>query len=183
MTDQRISLKYALITSLIVIITWLVHEFSHWVMGKALGYDSVMYLNAVGTHYSDDSPDWHKNLVSAAGPLITILQAVMVYFILSLKGWSKLIYPLLLTPLYMRLMAGIMNVLSPNDEGAIGQSLGIGLYTLSLIVSGLLFFLVYKITKKYKLSKKFNFWSLLLIIVVSSVIILADMFFRIRLIR
>jgi len=76
----------------------------------------------------------------------------------------------------MRFMAGFMNVFKPNDEGRVSEFLGIGLYTLSLLVCILLFFWIYSTSKEHRLSKKFNGFTFLLIILYSSALILLDQF-------
>ena len=78
----------------------------------------------------------------------------------------------------MRFLAGLMNFIMKNDEGRVGQFLGIGTFTLSIIISGFLFFMVYKISKKYKLNWKFQFWTTILIMLVSSLLIFFDQFFK-----
>ena len=82
----------------------------------------------------------------------------------------------------MRFLAGLMNFINVNDEGRVSQYLGIGTFTLSIIVSGLLFFMVYKISKKYSLNWKFQLGTYLIVMIASSILILSDMFFGIRII-
>ena len=52
---------------------------------------------------------------------------------------------------------------------------------MSLIVSGLLFFMVYKISKEFILGWKFQLRTILIVMVVSSILIISDQFFGIRL--
>jgi len=82
----------------------------------------------------------------------------------------------------MRVLAGLMNAINVNDEGRVSQYLGIGTFTLSLIVSGLLLFMVYNVSKKYTLNWKFQLGTYLIVMVVSSILILSDQFFQIRII-
>ncbi len=180
MTDQKITLKYILTVSFAVLFTWFIHEFTHWITSEFLGYESIMRLNSVSEANGQKRTEWHKIYISASGPIITILQAIIAFIILKTKGWNKYIYPFLFVPLYMRLLAGIMNFINPNDEGRISEFLGIGLFTISIIVSGLLFFLVYKISRMYRVNWKFNFWTTIITMVASSILILSDQFFGIR---
>lgn len=180
MTDQKITFNYVLASFGAVLFTWLFHEFTHWVTSESLGYDSMMRLNSVSPLDPKKVTEWHAVYISASGPIFTILQAVVVYLFLRTKNWNKLIYPLLFTPLYMRALAGAMNFINANDEGRIGQFFGIGLYTLSIIVSLILFVLVYKISKKYELNWKFNVATTLLIMLFSSILIMSDQFLGIR---
>lgn len=183
MIDQRITFKYILATLGAVIFTWVLHEFIHWTTSELLGYESILRLNSVSpVGGQKQMNEWHRIYISASGPLITIFQAVITFQFLLRKGWSKILYPFFFTPFYMRSIAGIMNFVNPNDEGKISEFLGLGLFTLSIIVSSLLFFLVYKISKKYELNWKFNLWTILVIMAASSILILSDQLFEIRLI-
>ena len=180
MNEQKINGKYIIISIIIVIFTWIIHELTHWITSEYLGYESLMRLNSVSLANEQEQTEWHKIYISASGPIITIFQAIIAFFILKKKGWNKYIYPILFVPFYMRLLAGIMNFINPNDEGRISEFLGIGLYTISIIISGFLFFLIFKISKKYGLNWKFNFWTTIITMIVSSIMILSDQFIGIR---
>lgn len=180
MTDQKITWKYLFACLGAVLFTWIIHEFTHWVTSESLGYDSAMTLNKVSPISGLRYTDLHSVYVSATGPLITIIQAVIVFIVLINRNWNKLIYPFLFTPLYMRLLAGGMNFINPNDEGRISEYFGLGVFTISILVSIILLFLVYKISNKYKLSWKFNTWTTIIIMAVSSLLVLSDQILHIR---
>lgn len=137
MTDKKITLKYVLACAGAVIFTWIIHELAHWITSESLGYEAIMRLNSVSPIADQEQTDQHKIYISASGPLITIVQAIIVFIFLMNKGWNKLVYPLLFTPLYMRLLAGLFNFINPNDEGRISEFFGIGLFTLSIIVGSI----------------------------------------------
>lgn len=180
MIDKKLNLKYVIACLSAVIFTWVIHEFTHWITSESLGYEAIMTLNTVTPIAGQEQTDWHKIYISASGPLITIAQAIIVFIILMKKGWNKFAYPLLFTPLYMRALAGFFNFINPNDEGRISQFFGIGLFSLSIIVSLILFFLVYKTSKRYELNWKFNTLTALIIMTFSSILIMSDQLFGIR---
>lgn len=182
MIDKKVTFKYLLIVLVTVLLTWIIHEFAHWLMSKLLGYETTMRIN--GTFYIDGEypTDIQKIYVSASGPIIKILQGFFAYIYLKNRGWNKYFYPILFIAFYMRFLAGLMNFINLNDEGRISKFLGIGTYTLSIIVSGFLFYLVFKISKKYQLNSKFQILTALFVIAVSSILILSDMYFGIRII-
>lgn len=180
MTDQKITWKYLFACIGAVLFTWIIHEFTHWITSESLGYESVLTLNKVSPIAGQKYTELDYIYVSATGPLITIIQAIIVFIFLIKRNWNKLVYPFLFTPLYMRLLAGGMNFINPNDEGRISEYFGLGVFTLSILVSMILFFLVYKISKEYRLSWKFNTWTTLIIIVVSSILVLSDQILHIR---
>ena len=177
MTDTRITFKYILTAKGVVLITWLIHELAHWAASELLGYDSIMRLNATGFINGKEVTEGHHQIVSAAGPIITILQGIIAFLVLK-KHWSKTAYLFLFTAFYMRFLAGVLNYIQPNDEGRISLYFGIGLYTLSILVSGFLFFLVYQISKKYQLTKKFHLITYIIITILTSIVILTDQFFK-----
>lgn len=180
MTEQKITFKYLLACIVAVILTWIIHEFTHWITSESLGYESILSLNSVSPMSGQKWTDLDNVYISASGPLITIIQAVIVFMFLNNRNWNKSFYPFLFTPLYMRLLAGGMNFINPNDEGRISEYFGLGVFTLSILVSMILFFLVYKISNKYKLSWKFNTWTTIIVMVVSSILILLDQILHIR---
>ena len=182
MKDQRISFLYVLTIFIAVLFTWLLHEFGHWIAYRLMGFDPYLSFNAVGIR-GDKLPNTTQQLLgTAAGPILTLLQAIIIYFILTKKGWNKYLYPFVFIPFYMRLLAGIMNVMSPNDEGFISQHFGLGLFTVSILISLFLFGLVYKISKKFQLTTKFHLITTLLVMLFSSLVILSDQFLRLELV-
>jgi len=171
MNNNQITFQYILMVLFSVLFTWVLHEFTHWTTSELLGYEAKLTLNSVSPLKGQKQTEWHQIYISASGPIITILQAIVVYLLLKTKGWNKLIYPLLFVPMYMRIMAGMMNYINPNDEGRISEFFEVGLYTISIIVSGFLFLLVYRTTKYFDLNWKFNFWTTIIIIAGSSITI------------
>ena len=180
---KKRTLIYSLVCLIAVLFTWMIHEFFHWAMSESLGYDAVMTLNTVYLKSGGYQSQSHANLVSAAGPLITILQALIVFFYLRKKGWNNYLYPFLFTAFYTRFMAMGMSFLNLNDEARISKSWGIGTFTLPFIVSVFLFFLVYDISKRYQLKWRFQFLTIFLVMLFSSILILSDQFLDLKLLE
>lgn len=161
--------------------SWVLHEFAHWVMGEYLGYKMIMTLNSTFPKTGYYTMDLHYQAVSAAGPVITLSEAILV-FMLMIRQRKILLYPLLFSCFYMRLLATMISFLRANDEARISAALGIGKFTLPLIVTMILLALVYKMTARYRLNVRFNLTNLGLAILFSSIIILTDMYLKIKLI-
>jgi hypothetical protein len=172
--------QYILATFIAVVVTWILHELAHWATGTCLGYEMDMTLNASFPADGKYGSDGDYQLISAAGPLFTLLQAILLFLLLQKKKIIAL-YPYLFTCFYMRLLAAGISVLNPNDEARVSQSMGLGRYTLPIIVVIILFLLLYKISCKYHLSRKFNAITLGLVMLFSSALILTDQFLHIRL--
>ena len=171
--------KYIAVFALALFSSWIFHELAHWAVGEYLGYKMAMTLNSGYPISGQYSKDIHYQIISAAGPIFTLCEAIFV-FILMVRKRRVLLYPFLFTCFYMRLFAAIMSFRNPNDEARISTAMGIGKFTLPAIITLTLFALVYKISKTYKLDIKFNMVNLGLAILFSSIIILADMYFKIR---
>ncbi len=180
MNDQKISFKYILAGIVAVLFTWLIHEFTHWLVSELLGYDTVMSLNSASAVGGQNPTEFHRAIISISGPVITILQGMITFLFLRSRDWNKYLYPLLFTAFYMRLLAGFMNFINVNDEGRVSEYLDIGTFTLSILVSGFLFYLVYLISKEYSLNWKFQLATYIIVMVASSLLILTDQFLGIR---
>ncbi|MEP7237032.1 MAG: hypothetical protein ABI685_04175 [Ferruginibacter sp.] len=177
---MKINFKYILITAIAVFLSFELHELCHFFTGEFLGNKMAMTLNSAYPLNGFYLKESHYTLVSAAGPIFTIIQAIIFYFFLK-KYNNYYLYPWLLIPFFMRFAAMVLSFRRPNDEARISNYLGLGTFTLPLIVSVFLFFLVFKINQKHNYTKRFNLITLLLILCFYSTIILADKYFHIRL--
>lgn len=107
------------------LVTALLHELGHWAAGTLLGNEMTLSLNAARV-VGEYRAGWHEHLVSAAGPLVTIIQAGIFYALITKNARSTLM-PFLLTAFVYRAMAAGMNVVNPNDEGRLSLWLGLGM--------------------------------------------------------
>jgi len=174
--------KYVLTTMIAVTFTWTLHEFTHWVTGGLLGNGMIMTLNTCYSKSGQYIENWHSTVISAAGPIVTLIQAIIFYYLLKAKS-GKSLFPFLLTCLYMRLLAGIMNFINPNDEARISLDLGLGTFTLSILVVGFLFYLTYDISKIRGFKAKLIVTTTLLIMLFSSILILSDQALKVIILR
>lgn len=172
--SQQISwVKYTLITLLAVVFTWLFHEFMHWLTGEALGNKMVMTINSGYPESRQYVSSWHATVVSAAGPVATLVQAIVIYSLVKTR-YNLVLFPFLLTCLYMRTIAGFLNFINPNDEGRVGVDLGVGKFTLSILVVAFLFYLTYKAISNNGISRKIVIITTLVVMFLSSVLVLFD---------
>ena len=164
--------RHILIAIVAVFVTFGLHEASHWLAGVLLGYDMTMSLNGaypIGIDHYDEY--WHGTVISAAGPLCTILQATVIFFIMRRKR-LPLLFPFLFAPLVMRIAATVVSFRNPNDEARVSSDLGLTMWVLPGIVCIYLFYLVYQICKQYELWPKVTLVTLLYILATMAVIIL-----------
>ncbi len=163
---------YVLVTILIVLFSWLLHECGHYLMGCALGCPMIMTLNStystVGTATQLDS-----SLIDAAGPLITIIEAFIGFYLLR-RFSDRRLYPIVFVPFFMRLLALGISFRNANDEARIGLALGIGKFTLPVLVSAMLFYLVYRTSVEKGYRPRFQAITAIVTLLVSTGIILLD---------
>ncbi len=93
--------SYILLTALAVLFSWFINELAHYFTGVFLGYDMAITLNTAYPISGQYAKDWHYQAISAAGPIITIIEAVIV-FVLMRNGRRAMLYPFLFTSFYMR---------------------------------------------------------------------------------
>lgn len=79
----------------------------------------------------------------------------------------------------MRSLAGVMNFINLNDEGRISRELGLGVFTLPIIIVAILLYLVHDIKKRKGYSCNSILVTSLIIMLYSSILILSDQFLKI----
>lgn len=178
---HKINLKYIFIVFIAVFASTIFHELAHWSIGEILGNKMTATLNATNPVSGELLHEWNRNYITIAGPLFTVLQAILFYFLI-IKYKKIELYPFVLFPFVMRLAAGLANFLSANDEGRLGLSFGIGLFTISIFVCSFLFYLVYKTTKEQKISIKFSIISFILCCLFFLLLTFIDAKFKIKII-
>ena len=181
MQQNEVSFRYFMIGASVVLLTWLAHELGHWLPSELLGYDTAMSLNRTYLLQGSYAQIWHSLLVSSAGPLVTLTQAAVAFALLRIRGWSGFAYLLLFTAFYMRLMASLINFINLNDEGRISSQLGLGTFTLPVLITGCLLALVYAISRQYRLRPAFQAYTVFTVMFWSSVLILSDQALPLRL--
>ena len=132
-------------------ITNLVHEAGHWLMAAALGIEPVFGLN--GVKYLAARSDLQRALADGAGPLVTIVQGIVAYA-LVMRSASLKAYAFLYAAAFMRLAAAVVSVMLPNDEARISMLLGLGKWTLPLLVAAGLVVLAVKGSRRFGLTWK-----------------------------
>ena len=138
-TEQpRPSRSFWLSVPLAAAITWGIHEFAHFQMGRWLGYEMWLSINHAGpvggTYASTSDAIW----IAMAGPFVTYLQAAVA---LVLVRWRRalLAYPYLFLAWFTRTLAFAVSFANPNDEARTSLDLGLPMWALPTIVVVVLF--------------------------------------------
>jgi hypothetical protein len=131
--------------------SYAIHESAHWLMGAALGMEMEFRLNAV--RYMSSTAPWQRALADAAGPAITIVQAVVAYVLVQRSEPVKA-FAFLYVAAFMRFAATVVSVLNPNDEARLSLYLGLGKWTLPVLVAAGLILLAAAGSKRLHLTWK-----------------------------
>lgn len=152
--------------------SFLIHELAHWLAGVGLGYDMVATPNHVWPKTAMSVTD--QVLVSGAGPLLTIAQALLGFWLVRSRS-SHFGFALVYVAFFMRLLAAGVSLFNPNDEARISQMLGLGTWTLpALVVIGLLM-LVVSASRQLRTSVRDQFFCYLVSSIAVTLIVGVDM--------
>jgi hypothetical protein len=77
LTESRINWKVALIMIPVAFLTYLFHEFGHWIVGELLGNKMLYSLNNVTTASENYLNETDSLFVLMGEPAFTILQAII----------------------------------------------------------------------------------------------------------
>ncbi len=153
--DKKILVRLYLLFIPIAYISYLFHEFGHWIVGEILGNDMIYSLNYVwpsSRHYLNES---HNLYVSIGGPAFTILLAVVSLLILE-KYSTIYAYPVLFFQFVLRFFSLIFGGFNQQDEARISTILGLGTYTIGVVVLIILLLIVIRASYKLEIDLKHN---------------------------
>ncbi len=153
--DRKLLVRLYLLFIPIAYFSYLFHEFGHWVVGELLGNNMIYSLNYVwpeGGHYLDES---HNLYVSIGGPAFTIILAVVFLFIIE-KYSTIYFYPILFFQFVLRFFSLGFGGFSQQDEARISSIMGLGTYTVGIIVPLILLLIVIRASYKLKIDLKHN---------------------------
>jgi len=128
--------------------TYLFHELGHWSVGEVLGNPMVYSLNGVWPKDGQYVQAGHALYVSLGGPVFTVLQAMLSLLIIE-KFRALYAYPFASFPTYSRFFTLLFGGFDKQDEAHISAILGIGNYTVAILVLAILLSIV--IRSSYKL--------------------------------
>lgn len=156
----------------VAFVTFGLHEGAHWLAGIALGHDMVVSLN--GSHATASTTALDGMLISAAGPVVTLIQGILALVLVRMFN-SLTAYAFLFFAAFMRLMAAGVSVLNPNDEARISLYFGLGPWTLPLLMVAILGVMTVIGSRHLRLSWPTNVLAWLTASVAASAIVGLDM--------
>ncbi|MEO8064429.1 MAG: hypothetical protein ABI821_16960 [Pseudomonadota bacterium] len=154
--------------------SFLIHEFAHWIAGVALGHDMIASPNHVWPR--DEISVRDMAIVAAAGPVVTIVQGVVGFWLVR-RRHSQLGFALLYIAFFMRVLAAGLSLFNPNDEARVSQMLGLGTWTIPLVVVAGLAILLVSASRELKLKFRDQFFCYWVSAVVVTLIVGVDVAF------
>ena len=111
--------------------------------GTILGNQMSMSLDGTWPTSGGYHREWHSPAVGIGGPAFSILMALIALIFVE-KRRTVFAFPFLFFPLFARLFALTLGGFAAQDEAGISASLGLGKYTVAIIVCSTLLVLVWK---------------------------------------
>jgi hypothetical protein len=153
--------------------TTLVHELGHYGMGTALGHAMKMSLNHAAPVSANATPASDLLLIVAAGPLVTVLQALVAFFLIRNRG-LLFAYPFLFAAWFMRFAAAFVSLAHPNDEARLSIELLGGMWWLPAGVVLGLSILLWSASRRLGIGWKTNTVCYLICSVMTAAIVFGD---------
>ena len=153
------------------VLTYVIHEGAHWLVGEGLGYRMAASLNSARA--LSPTTATHAALISAAGPVITIVQGLVAYLWIR-AGAGTAAFAFLLWAAFMRVVASGISLFMPNDEARVSSFLGLGTWTLPLVVSAGLVALTWVAARKLRMTWKPALGTYLIASIVSALVVGGD---------
>ncbi|HEX7556013.1 MAG TPA: hypothetical protein VF338_05265, partial [Leptolinea sp.] len=154
-TKSKLSFKFMLLFIPVAFASYLFHEFGHWIIGEVLGNNMVYSLNNVwpqSGYFIDPS---HEVYSSIGGPAFTIL--LSLFFLLIIEKYKTIYaYPFVFFQMFMRFFSLVFGGFGQQDEARISAILGLGTYTVAIIVLLILFLIMLRASYLLRINLKKN---------------------------
>ena len=174
-TENRINWGFQIWLFVAVVLTFAVHEAGHWAVAELLGHEAYYGLNSAGVRGA--APDDHGLLITAGGPAVTALQALLA-LALILARESLAAYAVLYAAAFMRFMATVITIMNPNDEARLSLAFGLGTWTLPVVTVLVLVGLVWIGARRLGVSWKTNIVAYVVATLAVSAVVGADMLLK-----
>jgi len=151
--ESQITWKVALFIIPIAFLTYLFHEFGHWMFGELLGNDMTLSLNNSAPKSGNFIKDSHALWSAIGGPAFTILQALIFLLITKIMK-SIYAYTIVFFAVFSRFFSILFGGFSLQDEARISSMLHTNEYLIAMIVLLLLFILLWRGSRIMNLNLK-----------------------------
>ena len=158
------------------IFTWGIHEYAHWQIGVLRGYDMWITFNQAGPTQGHFESRLDQILVAAAGPIVTIVQA-LVSVALIVRFRQLWLYAFLFLTLWTRVLAFAVSYLThPNDEAVISNLLSLPMWLIPSVSVCILFCATYYGSRLLSAGWKVNAIAYLMSSIMTAAIVFSDQY-------
>ena len=168
--DSKLKLQLALMFIPVAYFSFFFHELGHWIIGEILGNDMAFRLNGVSPK-SGQYLEHTRVYLLCGGVGFTLLLTTVFWYIIE-KYKVILAYPVVFFNFFFRVSPQIM--FDQQDEAKISALLGIGKYTVTILVIFSLLFITWRACRVLKLNYKDNILCVIASIISTILVVLTD---------
>lgn len=175
--ESKISLVIALSFIPIAFLTYLFHEFGHWVGGELFGNDMILGLNYATPRSGYFIKEIHALWSSIGGPAFTIIQA-LIFGLFAAYFKSILAYSISFFAVFSRFFSIVFGGINQQDEARMALFIGVSKYLIAGIVLLILFTILFRVSKKLNFGfKEVGYYTILSVFSVLVVIATYSVFY------
>jgi len=151
--ESRIDWKVFILFIPIAFITYIFHEFGHWIFGELLGNDMTLSLNNSAPKSGYFINDSHTLWSAIGGPLFTIIQS-LIFLVITWITKSIYAYSIAFFAVFSRFFSILFGGINSQDEARIASMLVTNKYIIAAIVLTILFLILWRCNRIMKLNPK-----------------------------
>jgi len=153
LNESQINWKVIILFIPIAFITYIFHEFGHWLLGELSGNDMTLSLNNSSPKSGYFINDSHALWSAIGGPVFTIIQA-LVFLLITWKTKSIYAYSIVFFAVFSRFFSIVFGGIDLQDEAGIASMLDTNKYFIAAIVLTILFLILWRCNRIMKLNTK-----------------------------
>ncbi len=137
----------------IAFITYIFHEFGHWIFGELLGNDMILSLNNSAPKSGYFINDSHALWSAIGGPVFTMIQALL-FLLITWITKSIFAYSIVFFAAFSRFFSIVFGGINLQDEARIATMMETNKYLIAAIVLTILFLVLWRCNRIMKLNTK-----------------------------
>jgi len=153
LNESRINWKVVISFIPIAFITYIFHEFGHWIFGELLGNDMTLSLNNSAPKSGYFINDSHALWSAIGGPFFTIIQA-LIFLLITWLTKSIYTYSIAFFAVFSRFFSIVFGGINLQDEARIALMLDTNKYFITAIVLTILFLILWRCNRILRLNMK-----------------------------
>ena len=139
---------------IVIAATFALHEAAHGLAGQAMGYKTYVRVNSSGLTEGQKATPAHEQIMTAAGPAVTIGQGAVGLILAVAFGWRGA-FAIVFSALMMCSLAAVASLRTPNDEARLGLAWDMGFWTVHTLVIAILLVMTLIAWRRLNLSLRY----------------------------